>query len=868
VIVDRPWVLLLAFVPLLWIALDWRRTSASGGRRAGLILKALSVIAIILAIASPRIPWRATNVATAVLVDTSASVPAADLDRAAKLATQFEQARGGGIGSGNWMRVLPFAKDVRGTGSPGDAKAAVPDSAKTNITKNVRFENVRGADGRGTNLEAAVREAASTIPPGWLPRLVLVSDGQENSGSMARGAWQARQLGIPIDTFALPGRPRPSLRLESVSLPAAAFTGEQFPVDLMVTAPKPVQAEVELSAEGRLVGSSQVQLGEGVNPVRLHARLDVPGTFDLSVVMRTIPAGAAPASADAASDIRFDQQMTIKRPRVLFVSGDTDDLDSQLLQTLMVGQFQVTRSEIDKPQKFSIPNIADYQLVIFNNWELDLMPQAEQDRIEQYVRKGGGLLVIGGERSVYPENKRKSDALERVLPAKLIPPKSPDGRTVVLIIDRSTSMTGGKINYARISAAGVVSNLRPTDQIGVLVFDTTFLWQIPLRYADDREGINWMIGGIYANGGTRIGPALVEAYRNILEADGIFKHILLITDGLSEEGNTMNLAREAAQNGITISTVAIGRDANSRFLERLAQAGGGKNYAVENPAALQSIVLADVMEHTGSTAIERPVTPIVTHQAEILDGLNMSSAPPLKGYIRFETKPSAQTILKADAKDPLLTRWQYGLGRSAIFTSDAKSRWASDWITWKGYDKFWANLCRDLLPHKQASEAKLELDPATGQLIATYKLGEEIDEPQQVPELFVLGPEKYVQAVAVKKVSSRTYQGKVEIGARQGLFRVRPVMDSAAFPEVALYRPEAEMDQFGANETLLKQVSTITGGRFQPDPKSIFDAGGRTRVYAAQLWPGLLALAILLNVAELLLRKWKALFHRDPAPRA
>ena len=76
-------------------------------------------------------------------------------------------------------------------------------------------------------------------------------------------------------------------------------------------------------------------------------------------------------------------------------------------------------------------------------------------------------------------------------------------------------------------------------------------------------------------------------------------------------------------------------------------------------------------------------------QTEILDGLDIESAPPLKGYVRFEAKPTAETILRFDKHEPLLVRWQYGLGRSAVFTSDAKARWAASWIYWKGFDKFW-----------------------------------------------------------------------------------------------------------------------------------------------------------------------------------
>ena len=97
-------------------------------------------------------------------------------------------------------------------------------------------------------------------------------------------------MGIPIDTFALAGRPKPALRLESISLPSVAFTGEQFPIDLVVSAPQAGPAEIELAAEGQTLGKTEVQLQGGDNPVRLHASLNTPGALDLSIAVRSAEA--------------------------------------------------------------------------------------------------------------------------------------------------------------------------------------------------------------------------------------------------------------------------------------------------------------------------------------------------------------------------------------------------------------------------------------------------------------------------------------------------------------------------------------------------------------------------------------------------
>jgi len=127
---------------------------------------------------------------------------------------------------------------------------------------------------------------------------------------------------------------------------------------------------------------------------------------------------------------------------------------------------------------------------------------------------------------------------------------------------------------------------------------------------------------------------------------------------------------------------------NRAYLEKIAGLAGGKSYFLNDPAGLEQILLRDVMEHTGSTAVEKTLKPVLEKRTEILEGVGIENAPALKGYVRFIAKPTADTILKIDQKEPLLVRWQYGLGRSVVFTSDAKSRWAADWVTWNGYDKF------------------------------------------------------------------------------------------------------------------------------------------------------------------------------------
>ena len=244
--VERLWPLLLFLPALIWAVWQWRRLS----RRAGLAVKLAALAALLLALCEPRLGVWETKMAVALLVDTSASVTAEDLDRASSIVAEFEKALGR-----HWVRVMPFARDTR---LPLEAEQS----------QGWKFQATPGEAGRSTNLESALRDAIAAMPTGLVPKIALISDGIENRGSIARAAWQAREQGIPVDTYGLTGRPQPALHLESVSFPAAAFTGERFPVDLVVSAPRRAEGEVEIRAEGKSLGVSPVVLQAGVNRIR------------------------------------------------------------------------------------------------------------------------------------------------------------------------------------------------------------------------------------------------------------------------------------------------------------------------------------------------------------------------------------------------------------------------------------------------------------------------------------------------------------------------------------------------------------------------------------------------------------------------
>ena len=817
---ERPWLLLITILPVLWCLYEWRRHS----RHLALITKAVMLLSIAVALAGPVLTWRERKMALAVVADTSASLSSQDLTREADILNKIDQARGS-----NQMDVIPFARVPR---------------TMTSAESGFKLAATAGSNGRGTNLETPVRQALASMPAGMLHRILLISDGNENEGALTRAAWQARDLGVAIDTIALAGRERPQVTVEAMGLPGAVFTGEHFPVDLTIYSPRATAATVDLAAEGKAIGSHGVALAAGENRVRLRASVNAAGAIDIS----------GRVQAAGLGESRFEGAISVRRPRVLWVTQDAAGAEKHIAGLLAANSFDFS------PVRALPENLDDTQLLVFNNINFEAMKTEDKARIEKYVQSGGGALWIAGENNMYVDHKGlPEDPVERTFPAKLAPPREPEDTVVVLVLDKSASMEGKKIELSRAAATGVIENLRPEDQVGILIFDNSFQWTVPIRRADDKPLLKRLIAGINPDGGTQIPAALTEAYKKILPFEATFKHIVLLTDGISEEGDSMRLAKDAADHKITISTIGLGQDVNKPFLEKIATGAGGKSYFLNDPSGLEQILLHDVKEHTGTVAIEKSIAVDVKHPSDLLDKVEIAKAPNLQGYVRFDAKPSGDEVLQADGKDPLLVRWQYGLGRATVFASDAKSRWSADWVTWAGFDPLWTNIFRDLLPRGTESEANASFDSADQELVVDYHLSNRSAAPETPPELYAIGPGDFKKPVQLARISTLDYRAHVRIGSVQGLFRVRPLADSRVFPEVGLYRPEEELTEYGSNQALLKSIAQATGGRFNPTPEQAFDTGGQSIEATVRLWPILLGLALLLNLVELVMRKWRGI---------
>jgi len=182
-----------------------------------------------------------------------------------------------------------------------------------------------------------------------------------------------------------------------------------------------------------------------------------------------------------------------------------------------------------------------------------------------------------------------------------------EGPTVslLLIVDRSGSMTydplgrTSKIEMAKEALRLAAGALAEGDQVGILAFNDQQEWLVELTTLDGpstRADVEAAIDRLTAEGGTELLPALALGLDAIRAVDADARHVVFLSDGKSRTGTRedyQSLIDDATANGVTLSTIAIGDDADADLLRFLADEGGGAYHVAVNPAMIPTFALEE-----------------------------------------------------------------------------------------------------------------------------------------------------------------------------------------------------------------------------------------------------------------------------------
>ena len=785
-------------------------------------------MAVVLALCGPKVARQIDEPFVVFATDRSASVAPDDAEAMAEFIEQSVEQGGGGR-----MVILPFATRP---GEPSETAGA----AATDL------------DREGTNLAAAIEVAGGCAPLRTLPRMVLFSDGLETEGDAMAAA---RAAEMPIWSVPLRSRCDPEVYVSTVRVRDGIRDGEPFLVEAIIDASRAGVGRATLFRDSRGVGGREVRLEPGENRVGfVQSVVGLPAvtfTIQLTGFEDTI------AENNSASGVAFFDA----RPRVLLVEN-RPNLSRRLAAALSQQHIDV---EVRSPERFpdSLSELERFDLVILSNIPAASLSVEQMTRIRQYVAGfGGGLIAVGGDQAFTPGGYRGT-ILEEVLPVRCEPreERQRPSLAMVLVIDRSTSMEGAAIELAKQATRRAIEVLDPRDQVGVLTFEEVPTWISPIHPCSDKAPVLARIETIRAGGRTDSCPALERAYLALDEAFADHKHIILLTDGISHPGDFEQVTARIAKAGITLSTVAVGKEAAGPLLEDLARIGHGRYYYCDDPAAVPKIFALDTASAARVGINERPFFAKVARFSRVLSGLDFDRVPSLLGYVETKPKPGSQLILTSEAGDPLLVWWRYGFGTAVAFTSDVRSRWAAAWLRWPGFDPFWVHLVRHALRKDPARDFVLRAEQEPGRI----RVSLDAVDPEggflngARGELSVVDPRKQSREIEVEQVAPGRYEAEFAAVA-PGTYLVEMRLHYRG--ELA-YAGRRGMvvgfaDEFRtrpADDALLQSVARVSGGRYDPKPADVFAPDERTRSQTTNLRPYLLAVAALLFVVDVALRR-------------
>jgi uncharacterized membrane protein len=825
------WLWLLPFLALLgvWIARQSRMS------RVVLALRAVITLLIVGALADPIRPGTAEPAPLLVLVDQSASLTPGVRDEAWQIGTRIARERGTAQ-----TTLAALADDV----------VIAPDLQQPQLETN------------GTDIQAALQLARGLQPQGG--RVLLLSDGAATSPGVDEAAAALREQGVAVDVLPLADDALQDARVADISLPAGLRAGQNFRGAVTIESTAATTATLILSFNGQPVGEQTVTLDEGRTSFPLPGSVPEEGLQRFRAEIRLNDAHAENNTLDTTV-------LVGPPPRVLVVERRPDS--AALLRDML--EQQGVQSEALRPADVSsrLSDLRRFDAIILQDVPATALTLDQQSALREYVRSlGHGLLAIGGTNS-YSLGGYKGTPLEEVLPVKMETPPRRERQQValLLIIDRSASMYGAtpttnKLELAKGGAIAATQVLVPNDQVGVLTFDTATEWTVPFTRIGEGLALTEIqdrIARLDFGGGTDIYKALGIGLPELAEQEAVVRHAVLLTDGRSFTANAdayNRLIDQARSYGITLSTIAIGDDADKTLLERLATQGGGRYHFAADPQELPRLTLMETEIAREDPRIEGEFQPQPAGGHPIVRGFVPRQFPNLGGYVAVTPKPEAETVLQSPQEDPILTAWQYGLGRALAWTSDSGEAWSGDWQRWAESPLLWTQMLAYTFPDPSQGPLTVRIDRSQETPLIVADARGDDGTPLDLADVGarVQGPDGTETTVRLKQVAPGQYQAPLPTEA-DGAYTVGVALrknDQQLEARAGWAKPYAAEFALQPDRELLERIATISGGRVL---SSAEEAAAAVKAEAPRptqaFWPWLVGLALLLWPFEIAIRR-------------
>ena len=722
-----------------------------------------------------------------------------------------------------------------------DAQVASPMAKKLDIN-NLKWK----LDTTGTNIASGMLSSLKLFPEDSVKRVILVTDGNENIGSSLLASSIMEQEGVQVYTVELPPPPvAKEVSIKKLLVPQDANLGETFDVRVTVENQNdyPVEGSVHLSEGENLLGEWDMNLPTGISVFEVPYKAEEKGVVEFHANLEIKTGG----DTNSDNNSRRAAVNVIGKPRILYVRGDPGKRPF-LIDAIEQKDVIVDTVGIDAIPK-SLNELLEYEALVFSNVPAGVMSQDQMDAIKNYVRDfGGGFIMVGGANS-YAQGGYSNTPIEDILPVKVtsgstFKEKKPRRVSIILLVDKSGSMTGKKIFATKKGAIELLKQLKKGDLMGLIAFDAipyVIVELQPIENISDTDILN-KLTRLSAGGGTDIFPAMKESFKRLSTSGSTVNHVILLSDGNTKSiyYSYEDLMDKFKQANISVSTIAIGGWlVNTRLLKDIANRTGGQFYRLQDEDELPKLVVLDTdAALTKADFHEEYFIPRIDPSSEILKGFSQEQIPPLQGYSLTRAKDKAEVPLFTEIQgrpDPILADWRYGLGKVVAYTSDAEARWSSEWINWAKYNKFWSQTVRWAMRDKPKGSYALKIDDSKGERTLIIESGGELEDDAQL-QVHIFPPNSDEQELNLKQVAPKRYTASLE-GLKPGPYSLdfsrveggkvvdRTVKGMLIPPEKAPV-PVEDATQ-GNNTELLEVISQRTKGKFNP---KLEDITGNTEV--------------------------------------
>ena len=835
-----------AFALLLWFEHASAHPMEGLRKRLLLVVRALIVLLILAALAGPARVSQTGKKALGILVDTSQSMGTEGLEKALK-AAQTLQLKIGSHAETFMVRI-------------GDQPQLFSSEVPPTPEQSKEWQTSHGSD---SQYSAAVEYALALFPAGTSRDLVIIGDGQETRGSLLEAAREASVSNAKLHAIPVAGPRKPDARvLDLVPNRSRLNEGATLKLSAQIESTLEAQGMLKLYENGVQVDQRAIYLKPGIIRTETFTRSPTSrNIYKYRAVLEGVKEDTLPANNDALALVDVRGKL-----RLLYIESDA--IEGQYLMQAM--EKEGVQLELRQPGNIpsGLDQLAGYDGIILSDVPAHQLGEPTMNAMRDYVDKlGGGLIMLGGPQS-FGVGGYYHTPIEELLPVRL---KSPDeeekqSAAVALIIDRSGSMAGEKLEMAKSATIATAEVLGRNDFIGIYAFDSEAHVVVPMTRLTSIAAVAGQISAVASGGGTHLQPAFEQARTALQRVKAKVKHMIILTDGQTSGGGYEALASQCRGEGMTISTVSIGEGSHVALLQAIASAGGGQSYSTMDASTMTRIFTQDTLMHTGRMIREEPFTPEFVEKHPMLAGFEKWESPALLGYVKTLRKATAQIPLVTDLGDPLLAHWRFGLGKVTAFTSDAKSRWGSLWITrWPGFSRFWSQVLRETARPPQGRHMDLATQMQGDATLLRVDLQEDAgtraNDARVEAEIFFVAadalgaPLKSVQKITLGQSGPGLYEGSFQPN-QSGVYLIRAQSGAEMVSAGIVHNPSSEASLGTVNEALLTEATHLTGGTMLKAGQ-LPDLSTTRAVQYVEIWPSIIVAMLLLFLIDVAIRRWE-----------